>query len=46
MYLWMVKKSMPWRGILLSFEKLAGERVNVVGMLEGDTIKVKAVAHT
>jgi hypothetical protein len=24
-------------------EKLAGERVNVVGMLEGDTIKVKAV---
>ena len=25
-------------------EKLAGERVNIVGMLEGDTIKVKAVA--
>ncbi len=24
-------------------EKLAGERVNIVGMLEGDTIKVKAV---
>ncbi len=27
----------------VQLEKLAGERVNVVGMLEGDTIKVKAV---
>ena len=25
-------------------EKVAGERANIVGMLEGDTIKVKAVA--
>jgi hypothetical protein len=24
-------------------EKPAGERVNVIGMLEGDTIKVKAI---
>ncbi len=27
----------------VQLEKLAGERVNVVGMLEGDTIRVKAV---
>jgi hypothetical protein len=25
-------------------EKLAGERVEVVGMLEGDTIRIKSVA--
>lgn len=31
------------RGDPAQFEKMAGERVNIVGMLEGDTIKVQTV---
>jgi hypothetical protein len=34
----------PLDGNSKQFEALAGERVEVVGMLEGDTIKVKTVA--
>lgn len=38
------EKNYPLDGDSRQFEERAGERVEVVGMLEGDTIKVKAVA--
>ena len=34
------------QGDSMQLEKLAGERVNVTGMREGDTIRVKAVTRT
>jgi hypothetical protein len=37
------EKNHMLEGNLTQLEKLAGERVEVVGMLEGDTIKVKSV---
>jgi len=38
------EKNHSLQGDTGQIEKLAGERVNVVGMLEGDTIKVKSIA--
>jgi hypothetical protein len=38
------EKNHMLEGDAVHLEKLAGERVEVVGMLEGDTIKIKSVA--
>lgn len=38
------EKVFALQGNPAELEKVAGERANIVGMLEGDTIKVKAVA--